>query len=143
MKRFDLVYIVREGVLVPHIEKCHNYIYNNVIEGLQAINLKSHVVFIDLGLTKVTGIDCLKMIRSNPLNHQIKIVVCSKKYNLTLLRKSFAMGADFYIQIPFDEGEIKYILQDISKNMKYFSLEDVINFTNYDNLAYQNHDLDL
>ncbi|HHU55685.1 MAG TPA: response regulator [Acholeplasmataceae bacterium] len=143
MKKFDLVYIVREGVLVPKINKCKTLVFNNVIEGLQAIKLRPHVVFIDLGLTRVTGIDCLKMIRSNPLNHQIKIVVCSKKYNLNLLQKSFAMGADFYIGLPFDEGDIKTILHEISKNMKYFSLEDVITYTPKDTLAYQNHDVDI
>jgi len=143
VKKLDIVYIVREEVAVPKIERYHNHVYHNVIEGLQAIKDKPHVVFIDLGLNRVTGIDCLKMIRSNPFNHQIKIIVCAKKYDYNLIRKSFNLGADFFVQIPFDINEIKYILHDIKKNMQYFSLEDIMNFSNFDNLAYQNQDVEI
>lgn len=129
LRKDEIVFIVRENVSVPEIENYQTYVYNNVLDGLQAIKNKPYVIFIDLGLTRVTGIDCLKIIRLNPFNHQIKIVVCAKKYSVNLLKKAFNMGADFFLKIPFVEEEIKYILNDIRKNMQYFSLEDAITFS--------------
>jgi|SRR5690554_5215424 len=133
MQKNEIVYIVREDILVPQVQGFNSFVYNNAIEGLQKVKSNPLIVVIDLGLTRVTGIDCLKMIRSNPFNYHIKTIVCMKKYNYNLIKKSFNYGADFYMKIPFDVSELESIIVDISKYRNIFMID------NNENIALQNH----
>jgi len=131
MKGNKIVYIVRPEVKVTEIEGYETLIFHNQIEGLKSIKENPFIIVIDLGLHGITGLDLISMIRANPSNHHIKIIICSKKYNHNLIKKCFQGGADFYISIPFDANEIKFIINDINEYIRKFILEkqEHISFT--------------
>src|SRR5690554_4363912 len=54
---------------------------DNVIEGLQLIKKeKPMLLIIDVMTARISGMDLLKIIRSNPANHHLKIIFTSKNY---------------------------------------------------------------
>lgn len=122
MKGKKIVFITRPGINVEKINGYETVIYHNQIEAMQAIKENPFLVVIDLGLHGITGYDLISIIRSNPCNYHIKIVMCSKKYNHNLIKKCFMGGADFYISIPFDMNEIKFIINDINHHYNKFDL---------------------
>ncbi|MGB4180416.1 MAG: response regulator, partial [Bacilli bacterium] len=72
---------------------------DNVIEGLQLIKKeKPMLLIIDVMTARISGMDLLKIIRSNPANHHLKIIFTSKNYNYKFLRDAFFLGADYYIK---------------------------------------------
>lgn len=143
IKLGKLLYIVREDVIIDKADGYEQMICHNAIEGLEAFNNDPKVVIVDLGLPNGTGLDLLKIIRSNPFNHQIKIIVCSRNYNLRLINKAFLLGADFYITIPLDTEQIKFILADIAKNIKYIDYKKAFQFINYERKSLQNDNIEV
>lgn len=138
-----LLYIVRDDVVVETIEGTIIETHHDAINGLKALKSDTRVVVIDLGIIGVSGIECLKVIRSNPFNHQIKIIVCSRQHNIRLIKQAFTLGADFYVCIPLDVEEIKFILNDIKKNMKFVNYNDAFNFVNYQISSLQNDKIEV
>lgn len=133
MKGNKIVFITRPGVTIEAIKGYDTKVFHNQFEGLQAIKENPIVMVIDLGLKGVTGYDLISMIRSNPSNHHIKIIMCSKKYNHDLIKKCFNQGADFYISIPFDANEILFIINDIKQHYYKFAIDhqtEVFNMNN-------------
>ena len=123
MKGNKIVYITRADVKVEVVKGYENLVFHNQFEGLHAIKEEPIIMVIDLGLRGVTGYDLISMVRSNPANHHIKIIMCSKKYNHSLIKKCFDIGADFYISIPFDANEILFIINDIKQHYYKFLLD--------------------
>lgn len=138
-----LLYIVREDVLVEKIDGCEAKIYHDAVNGLSGLESDTRVVILDMGIIGFSGLECLKMIRSNPFNHQIKIIICSRKYNIRLIKQAFSLGADFFVRLPLEINEIKFILQDIKKNMKYLEYNDAFKFVNYQISSLQNDKIEV
>lgn len=96
-------------------------IYTDVVLGLQAVKtFKPKLLVIDFATSRISGIELVRIIRSNPNNYHTKIIVTAKNFNLKLLENSFAIGADYFIKYPFNiddlekiYGSLKY-LQDFS-----------------------------
>lgn len=138
-----LLYIVREDVEVKDIRGCKSVVYHDALSGLLALKDDVRVVILDLGIIGFTGMDCLRVIRSNPFNHQIKIIICSRNFNVRLIRQAFSIGADFYIPIPIVIDDIRFILQDIKKNMKFVNYHDAFKITNYQISSLQNDKIEV
>ena len=115
-----IVYIVRPEVKVEGLRGYENIVFHNQLYGIQGLKQNPLAIVIDLGLKKVTGLDLIQIIRANPVNHKIKIIMCSKKYNHNLIKKCFDAGGDFYVSIPLDKNEIDFILSDIRRHYEQF-----------------------
>ena len=72
----------------------------DAITGLKLIKKeKPSLIVIDVMTARIGGMDLLKIIRSNPANHHIKIIFTSKHYNYKRSATRH-LGADYYVKYP-------------------------------------------
>lgn len=97
-----------------------------VIKALQIIkNEKPFILVIDMATSKISGIDLVKIIRSNPSNYHMKIIITSKNFNYKYIRQAFALGVDYYLKFPFQIEELEKIYQGIKLLNNYVNLESI------------------
>lgn len=60
------------------------------------------VVFLDLKLPKVSGLDVLRLIRSNPATQALPVVVLSSSREEPDIKTAYALGVNSYIVKPVD-----------------------------------------
>ncbi|MCK9536965.1 MAG: response regulator [Bacilli bacterium] len=112
------------------------YVTDNAIEGLQLIkNTKPILIVIDVMTARICGMDLLKIIRSNPANHHLKIIFTSKNYNYKFLCEAFRLGADYYIKYPLKTEEIEKIYNSIKVLNNYFDLESIARHNDFEWLS--------
>lgn len=63
------------------------------------------LVFLDLKLPKVSGLEILKQIRANPLTEYLPVVIFTSSREEQDLIESYKLGANSYIQKPVDFDE--------------------------------------
>jgi len=108
-------------------------VVNNVIEGLRKVKeAKPSLLVIDILTARICGIDLLKIIRSNPANHHIKIIFTSKNYNYKFLREVFFLGADFYTKYPPSIEELEKIYINLKSLDNYYNLENIAKYNDYE-----------
>lgn len=82
-------------------------------DGKEAIDVftqeKFDIVFTDLKLPNINGIEIIKKIRETDNN--IFIVACSGFNDEETKSKAFLVGADYYIEKPFTFDEISKVLE--------------------------------
>ena len=106
-------------------------IFVDVVKGLQAIKeYRPKLILIDLATSRISGIDLIKIIRSNPCNYHTKIIITAKNFNVKTLENTFNLGADYFIKYPFSMEDIEKIYDGI----KYFD-----DFTNIESIASSNN----
>jgi two-component system, OmpR family, response regulator len=72
-------------------------------EGLvKAEQEQPDVILMDYMMPEVSGVDCLKQLRSNPATEMIPVLFITAYQNLTETRRFEAMGAVGAIAKPFD-----------------------------------------
>lgn len=70
---------------------------------------KQKYIVVDSGLTKVSCFDLIDIIRSNPLNHHIKIIIATRSTDRAFLEKAYCLGTDHFIKYPINVEEIDNI----------------------------------
>ena len=60
------------------------------------------VIFLDLKLPKVSGLDVLKEIKSNPITKNIPVVVVSSSKEDPDIKTAYELGANSYVVKPVD-----------------------------------------
>ncbi|MFY9422101.1 MAG: response regulator [Bacilli bacterium] len=88
-------------------------------------NKKYKLVILDLGSNRICGLDLLKIIRSNPNNHHLKIIITARNYNYKYIQECFSQGADFFIKFPFPISEIEKIYTHLKGLDDYVDLEAI------------------
>lgn len=104
-----ILYMVREDLRIEDIKNTTKLVTANIYEALDYLRLKPMVMVYDL----IFGLDILKMIRSNPKYHHLKIIVATYNENYGLLKKAYLMGADYYIHLPINYVELGKIVEAI------------------------------
>lgn len=79
------------------------------------IKNKPKVIFADLKMPKVDGIELLKKIRENELTRSIPVVVFTSSKESKDIEKSFANGANSYIVKPVDFAEFMKVISDVGR----------------------------
>lgn len=138
-----IVYIVNSDIDIKGLAEYENEVFYDGIKGIRAIKDYPLIVLLDLGLKRVTAFDILNIIRSNPHNRLIKIVVCSRNYNLRMIKKAFVLGADFYLPFPIDYEKLDYIVSEVKQNLPQLSFLDETNLINLTNLSLQNKNFEV
>lgn len=82
-------------------------------------NKKPNMVLLDLMLPDMSGTDVLKKIRENPSNDDIQIIIISAKRMMMDKVDGLDLGADDYIEKPFDILEL--ISRVNAKVRRYYS----------------------
>ena len=70
------------------------------LRGESLPKMKPHVIFLDLNLPKIAGLDALEKIRQTPGLEFVPIVVLSASENPEEIRKAYQRGANCFIRKP-------------------------------------------
>ena len=74
-----------------------------------------HLVLLDLKLPKVTGLEVLKRLRSDPATMHLPVVIFSSSNEERDLEQSYELGANAYIRKPIVFSEYRATLADLSR----------------------------
>jgi len=72
-----------------------------------------NIIFLDLNMPILNGIDCLKEIKSNNKFKDIAIAIYSTSSSEDDVENTFVLGANIYIKKPSDFDELKNILSEV------------------------------
>lgn len=74
------------------------------------------MVFIDLNMPDLNGLECLRIIKENPQYHDAPVIIYSTIKSPTFIEEVYQLGAAYFIQKPFDFYQlahlIKYVVND-------------------------------
>lgn len=97
-----------------------NTIVNTVNNGRELLNYLHHpetvlpnIVFLDLNMPILNGIDCLKEIKREDKFKDIAIAIYSTSSSDQDVENTFVLGANIYIKKPSNFNELKKILSDV------------------------------
>ena len=79
-----------------------DYLFGTGAHGERAGGHHPRVVFLDLKLPKVSGLDVLRRIKSDPATKTIPVVVLSSSREEPDIRTAYALGVNSYIVKPVD-----------------------------------------
>ncbi len=81
--------------------------------GLPTADDLPKLILLDLNIPKITGIDVLRTIKENPVTKIIPVVVLSSSKDDEDILKSYALGANSYIQKPIIFDEFRKLVQQL------------------------------
>ncbi|MGB7394860.1 MAG: response regulator [Pricia sp.] len=71
------------------------------------------LIFVDLKMPRIDGMECLKEIRKRPAWANCSVAIYSNFSSETLIEKTFTEGANIYIEKPEDFIHLKNALQKV------------------------------
>jgi len=83
----------------------------DAIEKLTALNNLPCVIFMDVNMPKMNGIDCLKELQKRQNLKNIPVIMYSTSCTLGFQKECFASGAVDYIEKPYDFWQLRNMLQ--------------------------------
>jgi CheY-like chemotaxis protein len=97
-----------------------NTIVNTVNNGKELLKYLNHpktvlpnIIFLDLNMPILNGIDCLKQIKSNDRFNDIAVAIYSTSSSDQDVEDTFVLGANIYIKKPSNFDDLKKILSDV------------------------------
>jgi CheY-like chemotaxis protein len=97
-----------------------NTVVNTVNNGKELLSFLNHpetvlpnIIFLDLNMPILNGIDCLKEIKLNDKFKDIAIAIYSTSSSEKDIENTFVLGANIYIKKPSNFNELKKILADV------------------------------
>lgn len=97
-----------------------NTIVNTVNNGRELLNFLNHpktvlpnIIFLDLNMPILNGIDCLKEIKQDEKFKDIAIAIYSTSSSDQDVENTFVLGANIYIKKPSNFNDLKKILSDV------------------------------
>lgn len=100
-ENYDLLFFSNGKALMAHLE--------------EEDNDSPDIIFLDLNMPNMSGIDCLRAIRANPKYTDTTIAIYSTSSSDQDQEETFMLGANVYIKKPNDYGRMKKVLQHILK----------------------------
>jgi CheY-like chemotaxis protein len=95
-------------------------VVNTVKNGRELINFLDHpetvlpnIIFLDLNMPILNGIECLKEIKLNDRFKDIAVAIYSTSSSEADVENTFVLGANIYIKKPSSFNELKKILSDV------------------------------
>ena len=97
-----------------------NTVVNTVKNGRELINFLNHeetvlpnIIFLDLNMPILNGIEALKEIKLNDKFKDIAIAIYSTSSSEEDIENTFVLGANIYIKKPSNFNDLKKILSDV------------------------------
>lgn len=97
-----------------------NTVVNTVNNGKELLDYLNHpetilpnIIFLDLNMPILNGIDCLKEIKQNDKFRDIAIAIYSTSSSDQDIENTFVLGANIYIKKPSNFNDLKKILSDV------------------------------
>lgn len=97
-----------------------NTVVNTVKNGKELLNYLNlpdsvlpNIIFLDLNMPILNGIDCLKKIKQNEKFNDIAIAIYSTSSSEKDIENTFVLGANIYIKKPNNFDDLKKILSEV------------------------------
>lgn len=97
-----------------------NTIVNTVNDGKELLNylndpetILPNIIFLDLNMPILNGVDCLEIIKKNSAFKDIAIAIYSTSSSEKDIENTFVLGANIYIKKPSNFNDLKKILSDV------------------------------
>ena len=90
------VYAVKDG------EEALNFIFSTGQYANRNINVPPKVIFLDLKLPKISGLEVLKKVKSDEKTKTIPIVVVTSSQETQDVKECYALGVNSFIQKPIE-----------------------------------------
>lgn len=115
------IMIVDDDLLVREISSSlladAGYRVMTVEDSFEAVALirknKPRLVIVDIMMPGVTGMDICKSVKTDPELKHIKVVVCSAKRQETEKLRAYRLGADHYLQKPYNVETYTSTVRDV------------------------------
>ena len=89
----------------------HDYVVHSAKDGVEAIEMVKEkmpdIILLDIVLPKMDGYEVIKILKDDPNTSEIPIIFVTALSNTDNERKGLMLGADDYIQKPFDPVSVK------------------------------------
>ena len=92
----DLVHVARDGA------EALEYLFGNGTGNAGSEAQTPHVVFLDLKLPKVSGLEVLRRMRLDERTRAVPVIILSSSREEADLRQAYLVGANSYIVKPVD-----------------------------------------
>lgn len=98
-------------------EVTHDVVLTTTDNGARVLGmlslLKPDLIFLDINMPVMNGMDCLSKIRQMPEHSDVPVVIYSTAADDKFIRKTFQLGANRYLKKPNSFEVIKSCLEEI------------------------------
>ena len=87
-------------------------------EALSVLRESGHrfdIVFLDVNMPGLSGLDVLEQLKESPLHRSLQIVICSARNDMPTITTALGMGAKHYMFKPCTEKAVGLKLQQIAQ----------------------------
>jgi two-component system, response regulator len=110
LTKSNLIYnlsVVRDGA------EALDYLFGTGVHAQRDTTQMPAVVFLDLKLPKISGLEVLRRIRANARTQQLPVVILSSSQEEQDLIQSYNLGANSYVRKPVDFTEFTDAIQQM------------------------------
>jgi CheY-like chemotaxis protein len=110
LRKYNLgnkIHVVRDG------EEALDYLFCRGPYERRSFDGPPKVVFLDLKLPKVTGLEVLKELKADPRTRPVPVVVMTSSREQRDMVEGYQLGVNSYIQKPIDFGEFQTTIKDL------------------------------
>lgn len=91
----DLLAVVKERLQIHDFLCSTLFLPEKVLE--RALRWKPHLILLDLGMPKISGLGLLREIKNNPKLNRIPVIILSGISDEEVVREGMALGANGYL----------------------------------------------
>ena len=99
LRAFKNNHIANEVVVVRDGAEALDYLFAPRAESVHGA---PQIIFLDLKLPKIDGLEVLRRVRANPATHLLPVVVLTSSKEEEDIVKSYRLGANSYVRKPVD-----------------------------------------
>jgi CheY-like chemotaxis protein len=90
-----------------------DFLYCKGVYSLRNKNEKPRLILLDLKLPKISGLEVLKEIKSNPESCSIPVVILTSSKEDPDIQKCYSLGANSYIAKPVESDNFFNVIKEI------------------------------
>src|SRR5437868_4500316 len=110
LRKYNLgnkIQVVRDG------EEALDYLFCRGPYAQRSFDGPPKVVFLDLKLPKVSGLEVLKELKADPRTRPVPVVVMTSSREQRDMVEGYQLGVNSYIQKPIDFGDFQTTIKDL------------------------------
>jgi len=106
--------IMNEVVVACDGQEAVDYLFGTGSFSGRDMSVMPAVVILDLKLPRLSGLEVLKKIRTEPATKRLPVVVLTSSEDHTQVEESYALGANSFIQKPTDPTEFSEMILQVA-----------------------------
>lgn len=106
--------IINEVVVACDGQEAIDYLFGTGTYSGRDMSVMPAVVILDLKLPKLSGLEVLKRIRSEPTTRRLPVVVMTSSDDRSKIDESYKLGANSYIHKPNDPAEFSEMVLQVA-----------------------------